>query len=466
MSGDAISPPTQHSSQHPIQSEPQDNPSTDRSEFPAPHFGAPEYGVPPQGDPTPTSLSKPIAKLPANLSSTTTLLDKSDKPSNRELVPVHAWTSPSIRNWSPPFPLDPPKRELLSLVRQRALKFPKPISLAQNIPFGKLNLTGLCVHDYEIIRIISTQGVHGLLVLARQKDKTDYYAMKIERSPGCMNNEGKRYSKIYKNFEDLAPGDIRIPRLHATMKEFGKEFIVMEVLGLSLADLRDATGKTCSDRHEPWSMKTSLQVGLELLATYEQLHSMRWVHLTTKPVNFCIGGTPLTKGRIYAVDFGRARAFLHPNNTHVGEYNLCQQVQTEYASIWNEKNLAGSRRDDLMSLTLMLIDLAYGGVPWEHRRKEVSKSAWIQAVVKGQRTKGLAPFETMLAYIAGLGYAERPDYGMLKGVLKDYAVRKGFELDGRFDWDDLLDVNAEGFVVLQKKIGENEQGRWSQYDSE
>ena len=462
MSTVAIPPSIQRESQHPIQSEPQDQPCTDTSEFPTPRFCIPESHVTPQADPAQTQLSKPINKPP----STTTLLDKSDNPSNRALVSTQAWTSPSNRNWSPLFPLDPPKRELLSILHRCAVNPPKPISLAHDIPFGKPNLAGLCVNDYEIIRVISTEGFHGLVVLARQKDKRDCYAMKIERSPGCMNDEGKKYSKIYEKLKDLPLEDIRVPRLYATMKEFAKEFIVMEVLGPSLADLRDATGQTCSDRHEPWSMKTSLEVGLELLATYEQLHSARWIHLSTKPANFCIGGTPLTKGRIYAVDFGRARAFVRSDNTHVGEYNLCQQVRSEYASIWNEKNLAGSRRDDLMSLTLMLIDLAYGGVPWEHRRKEVSKSTWIEAVVKGQRTKGLAPFETMLAYIAALGYVDCPDYGMLNGVLKGYAVRKGIELDGRFDWDDLLDVNAEGFVVLQKKKGENKRRRWSQYDSE
>ena len=288
--------------------------------------------------------------------------------------------------------------------------------------------------------------------------------MKIERSPGHMNNEGKTYSKIYESLKALPLEDIRVPRLHATMTEFGKDIVVMEVLGPSLADIRNANGHAGSDRYEPWSTKTSLQVGLELLATYEQLHSVRWIHLTTKPENFCIGGTTLTKGRIYAVDFGRARAFLHADKTHVGEYELCQQVRTDYASIWNEKNLAGSRRDDLMSLTLMLMDLAYGGVPWEHQRKEVSKSAWIEAVVKGQRTKKLAPFETMLAYIAGLGYTDCPDYEMLRRVLRGHAVRKGIALDGGFEWDGLLDVNAEGFVVLAKK--KREIGSSSQSDSE
>jgi hypothetical protein len=86
--------------------------------------------------------------------------------------------------------------------------------------------------------------------------------------------------------------------------------------------------------------------------------------MTTKPENFCIGGTKKTRGRIPAVDFGRARGVLNRDGSHSGEYKLKQQVMPEYSSIWNAGNFAGSRRDDLMSLTLMVIDLVRGSVPY------------------------------------------------------------------------------------------------------
>lgn len=50
----------------------------------------------------------------------------------------------------------------------------------------------------------------------------------------------------------------------------------------------------------------------------------------------------------------------------------------------------GSRQDDLMSLTLMLIDLANGECPWDNGWKRISKGAWIDRVALGRRTKKLA----------------------------------------------------------------------------
>jgi hypothetical protein len=388
---------------------------------------------------------------------------------SRSLDRLENWTTPAKRNWSPPFPLKPPPQKR-ALRYGRAVAEPVPAtetpttkSPLESCFYGKAELPiGVCVGDYQIVRPLSQQGGHGLVVLAAQKDTGNLYAMKIARDKSSMSGEARVHSKITQRLKDV--DELRIPRLHAVYKECTKEITVMDALGPSLQDLWQAIGAApdyyLSSRGAPFSTKTCVQLALELLATYEQLHSVGYVHLTTKPENFCIGGTKETQGRIYMVDFGRTRGFLRKDGSHAGDYPLAQQVMDIYASIWNAGNRAASRRDDLMSITLMVIHMALGKAPWEKNRKKkvrkgkegkgFTKKDWIDIVVKGHRSKKLSPFEEMMAHIAGLAYTDVPDYQLLRGIWHKYAKKKRISLDGVYDWDHLLQVNEDGFIDLLK----------------
>ena len=82
-----------------------------------------------------------------------------------------------------------------------------------------------------------------------------------------------------------------------------------------------------------------MQIGLSLITAYEQIHRAGWLHLTTKPINFCIGGTLQTHHKVYAIDFGRAQKYIvkdecgrgrHPSKhaSSVAKYYLYEEFSS------------------------------------------------------------------------------------------------------------------------------------------
>ena len=164
-----------------------------------------------------------------------------------------------------------------------------------------------------------------------------------------MRIDNIAFKEIMENPLNQQEQDLRIPHLKAAFQQEAREVSVMELLGPDLRILRRRLG------HKPMSEKTIMQIGLSLLTAYEQIHRSGWLHLTTKPINFCIGGTAGTRHKIYAVDFGRAQSYLSTdeNGTKVHRKQFAAAnvgfLTNESSSIWSDLRLTASRRDDIMS---------------------------------------------------------------------------------------------------------------------
>ena len=126
--------------------------------------------------------------------------------------------------------------------------------------------------------------------------------MKIERKSHSMNTDNIALHEILDSPFNKGEDHLYIPRLEKSFREQGKEISVMELLGPDLRTLLQCI--------ESFSTKTTMQIGLSLITAYEQIHRSGWLHLTTKPINFCIGGTPETCHKVYAIDFGRAQKYI------------------------------------------------------------------------------------------------------------------------------------------------------------
>jgi hypothetical protein len=329
----------------------------------------------------------------------------------------------------------------------------------------RLDLQGLVVGGYRLVNVVSGDGSHGVVVLCVDSHNTRY-AMKIERYEGAMRKEGDVLESISSYFGEAQ--DLHIPRLHQTFKKGGKAIMVMDLLGPNLDNLWYAMNQS------PMTMKTTLQIGLSLLKAYQHIHRTGWLHLTTKPANFCIGGTAETRQKIYVVDFGRAEEWWSNSGAgHRGtNHPSTRGVTSEYSSIW--RRTAAGRRDEIMSLGLMLMHFASARIyPWASSR--LSKAKWVSELVYSAwkfarsekpmhsatdvrsanfahadiHVEGAAPFEDMVVYAANLEYEERPDYDLLSKRLRQYAKLHQIPLDGKFDWDDMVVCDANGRMVMK-----------------
>ena len=308
-------------------------------------------------------------------------------------------------------------------------------SEVENFNVGSFHVTGL----------ISDYGDHGLVVTCTDHNNW-LYAMKIERSRREISADVIALAEISLHPTMFASKEMQIPRLRQIFSQYGKEVIVMECLGPDLRQL--------SQRYKPFSVKTLLQVAISLLTAYEQIHKTGWLHLTPKPVNFCIGGTSQTKHKIYVVDFGRAQRYMeHDDSWNLYHRKYKQQAEESpqgdaFQSVWGEKGQTTSRRDDIMSLSLALLTMAGHWTPWENTGLDRGK--WIRSLGWGFEGTMVKVLDEMLVYSLNMRYGEEPAYERWRERIRNFAHAEGIELDGKFDWDDMIWEDEHGRIVLKK----------------
>jgi len=114
-----------------------------------------------------------------------------------------------------------------------------------------------------------------------------------------------------------------------------------------------------------------------------------------------------------------------------------------YASINVHLGIEPSRRDDLESLSYILIYFLRGSLPWQGIK--ANKHRRYDAILKmKQASSGLCEglpreFQTFLAYTRRLQFDEEPNYAYLRRILRSLAARNGYIYDQVFDWTERVD---------------------------
>lgn len=99
-----------------------------------------------------------------------------------------------------------------------------------------------------------------------------------------------------------------------------------------------------------------------------------------------------------------------------------------------------SRRDDLESLTYMLLYFLRGSLPWRKIRGKTTRATWDAIRAKKVETMEILTvklpqeLQAFYAYVRGLEFHDLPDYEGLRRLLRGLALREKIEFDGRFDW--------------------------------
>jgi serine/threonine protein kinase len=213
--------------------------------------------------------------------------------------------------------------------------------------------------------------------------------------------------------------------------------MVMQNLGCSLQHYHH---RVCSGQ---FSLKTTLMVGIQLLDLLTLIHSCGYIHRDIKPENFLLG-TGNDSRKIYAIDFGLAKRFKSFSNVHIVESSGRKLVGTaRYTSINSHKGMELSRRDDLESLSYLLVYFYKGVLPWQdvNVNDRIKKYQEIGRIKEETSTETLCqgmPKEIVqfVNYIKVLNFRQRPDYTLLRRLLTNCFSRHNFIYD-YFDWQEL-----------------------------
>ena len=134
--------------------------------------------------------------------------------------------------------------------------------------------------------------------------------------------------------------------------------LVTELLGPTLEDLFNL----CKRK---FSLKTVLQIAIQMISRIEYMHAQSLIHRDIKPANFLIGRDQ-RKGIIHIMDYGLSKRFRDPETKehHKFETNKGVTGTVRYQSINSQQGNSTSRRDDLECLSYVLIYFLIGRLPW------------------------------------------------------------------------------------------------------
>ncbi|XP_054885844.1 serine/threonine-protein kinase VRK2 [Poeciliopsis prolifica] len=320
--------------------------------------------------------------------------------------------------------------------RKRAL--PKPLP-------DDFILTDTEKKKWRLGKIIG-QGGFGLIYLASQdinkpvSSDTDF-VIKVEYyENGPLFSELKFYQRAAKpeSVEKWKKGKklsfLGIPTYwgsgQAEYKNLRYRFMAMDRLGCDLQ-------KICEHNGGRLKKSTVFQLGRRLVDVLEYIHENEYVHADIKAANLMLGYRDPEK--VYLADYGLSYRYA-PDGFHK-EYKENPKKghngTIEYTSLDAHNGVAPSRRGDLQILGFCLLHWLCGSLPWDDVLKNPMKvqeakiklldnlpDSVQQLSVSGASTDELAEF---LIYVRTLDYDDKPDYKLLKELLK-CSVKGGLDL--------------------------------------
>ncbi|KAA6423390.1 MAG: Col-0 casein kinase I [Trebouxia sp. A1-2] len=238
-----------------------------------------------------------------------------------------------------------------------------------------------------------------------------------------------------------------MPGLRPTLVDYGMQhhgnkyysFMVLEQLGPNLADLLKTCGGT-------FTIATTLKLAIQLLTETERFHECCFVHGELKPDNVLMGlGSEADK--LFLIDLALSRKYKNPNTHEHVPYRENVSVVGNPIFASNDK-LTGtqlSRRDDLASISLMLVYFLKGSLPWSDIFMSIGRNSarhWFQRVKDCKLRSsperlcdGLPkPILNLMTHASSLPFAAKPDYETMRQIFQDCFCQQGLS-DETFQYD-------------------------------
>lgn len=256
-------------------------------------------------------------------------------------------------------------------------------------------------NKYLIIKKIG-EGSFGTIYKGQNIRTKENVAIKVEpirRGTKLLKNESIIYNHL-----NSCPG---IP----SVKWFGKDkvnyYMVINLLGESLQDLKN--------KNAYFSLKLTLQIGINIINLLKTIHDKGLVHRDVKPDNFLLGLNSKSS-QIYIIDFGLCKPFIYKEK-HIEMKSTHSFIGSRtYASINAHDYMELSRRDDLESLGYMMLYFYLGELSWKDLIAASDKDIDKELKYRKQNLKIESLPEVLvnyIKYVKSIEFTEKPNYFLI-----------------------------------------------------
>ena len=256
-------------------------------------------------------------------------------------------------------------------------------------------------NKYIILKKIG-EGSFGSIYKGENIRTHEYVAIKVE--PIIKETKLLKNESIIYNHLNNCPG---IP----SVKWFGKDninyYMVINLLGESLQDLKN--------KNTFFSLKLTLQIGINIINLLKTIHDKGLVHRDVKPENFLLGLNNKSR-EIYIIDFGLCKSFMNKEK-HIEMKSTHNLIGSRtYASINAHDYLELSRRDDMESLGYMMLYFYLGELSWQDlivgSNKDIDEE--IKNRKKNLKIESLPEvLVNYMKYIKSMEFTEKPNYFLI-----------------------------------------------------
>ena len=212
-----------------------------------------------------------------------------------------------------------------------------------------------------------------------------------------------------------------IPKLIKYGFENEYNFIITSSHKISLEQLFISHNKSIS-------IGKACEIILKTLTSLELLHNNNIIHRDINPKVLSVE----SDGKIKFIHLGFWKYFRN-DKKHI-QFKIYKKMIGKNIIFGSKYNLIGfelSRRDDLQSLSYMLIYLIKGALPWDNINiKNTEEKIKVileikKCITNEELTQGLPDkIKLFLDYISKLKFEEEPNYDFLKKLLKDVINQK------------------------------------------
>lgn len=240
----------------------------------------------------------------------------------------------------------------------------------------------------------------------------------------------------YRTYKHLQGSD-GIPNAYYFGQEGLHNILVIDLLGPSLEDLFDWCGRR-------FSVKTVVQVAIQMLNLVEEVHGHDLIYRDIKPDNFLIGrqGMP-DENNVHLIDFGMAKQYRDPRTKQHIPYREKKSLSgtARYMSINTHLGREQLRRDDLEALGHVFFYFLRGQLPWQGLKAPTNKQKYEKIGDKKRTTPAVSlceglprQFAEYLDAVRSLPFDAEPAYEEYRMLLLSVLDDLGQACDGDYDW--------------------------------